>query len=50
MRNKEIPPMVIRDMVLVRIKLLRDYDETEYPSDVFVPMNELFHRKQVKSF
>ena len=32
MRNKEIPPMV-----------LRDYDDIEYPSDVFVPMIELFH-------
>ena len=52
MRNKEIPPMVIRDMVLkLESNFLRDYDETEYPSDVFVPMDELFHTEnQVEKF
>ena len=52
MRNKEIPSMVIRDMVLkLESNFLRDYDETEYPSDVFVPMNELFHTEnQVEKF
>ena len=52
MRNKEIPSMVIRDMVLkLESNFLRDYDETEYPSDVFVAMNELFHTEnQVEKF
>ena len=52
MRNKEIPPMVIRDMVLkLESNFLRDYDETEYPSDVFVPMDELFHTEnQIEKF
>ena len=44
MRSKEIPPMVLRDVVLkLESNFIRDYDEVEYPSDVFVPMNELFH-------
>ena len=52
MRNKEIPSMVIRDMVLkLESNFLRDYDENEYPSDVFVPMDELFHTEnQVEKF
>ena len=52
MRNKEIPPMVIRDMVLkLESNFLRDYDEIEYPSDVFVPIDELFHTEnQVEKF
>ena len=52
MRNKEIPPMVLRDVVLkLESNFLRDYDAIEYPSDVFVPMNELFHTEnQVEKF
>ena len=52
MRNKEIPSMVIRDMVLkLESNFLRDYDEIEYPSDVFVPIDELFHTEnQVEKF
>ena len=52
MRNKEIPPMVIRDVVLkLESNFLRDYDEIEYPSDVFVPIDELFHTEnQVEKF
>ena len=52
MRNKEIPPMVIRDMVLkLESNFLRDYDEIEYPSDVFVLIEELFHTEnQVEKF
>ena len=44
MRTKEIPPMVIRDVVIkLESNFLRDYNEQAYPSDVFVPMDELFH-------
>ena len=44
MRHKEIPPMVIRDIVLkLESNFLRDYNPVEYPSDVFVPIDELFH-------
>jgi len=44
MRNKEIPPMVVRDLILkLESNFLRDYDESEYSSDVFVPIDELFH-------
>ena len=52
MRNKEIPPMVMRDIVLkLESNFLRDYNELEYPSDVFVPMDELFHTEnQVEKF
>ena len=52
MRNKEIPPMVMRDIVLkLESNFLRDYNELEYPSDVFVPMDELFHTEnQVGKF
>ena len=52
MRNKEIPPMVLRDVVLkLEANFLRDYDDIEYPSDVFVPMDELFHTaNQIERF
>tara|TARA_B110000240_G_scaffold153710_1_gene170474 strand:+ start:131 stop:562 length:432 start_codon:yes stop_codon:yes gene_type:complete len=52
MRSKEIPPMVIRDVVIkLESNFLRDYDENGYPSDVFVPMEELFHtQSQVDKF
>jgi hypothetical protein len=52
MRHKEIPPMVIRDMVLkLESNFLRDYNPVEYPSDVFVPIDELFHTEnQVEKF
>tara|TARA_B100000214_G_scaffold373453_1_gene353825 strand:- start:1051 stop:1482 length:432 start_codon:yes stop_codon:yes gene_type:complete len=52
MRNKEIPPMVLRDVILkLESNFLRDYDEVEYPSDIFVPMDQLFHTEnQVEKF
>ena len=52
MRSKEIPPMVLRDVVLkLESNFLRDYDETEYPSDIFVPMDQLFHTEnQIEKF
>ena len=52
MRSKEIPPMVIRDMILkMESNFLRDYNQNEYPSDIFVPMDELFHtQSQVDKF
>lgn len=52
MRNKEIPPMVMKDIVLkLESNFLRDYNEHGYPSDVFVPMDELFHTEnQVVKF
>tara|TARA_Y100001970_G_scaffold242868_1_gene307646 strand:- start:2280 stop:2711 length:432 start_codon:yes stop_codon:yes gene_type:complete len=52
MRSKEIPAMVLRDVVLkLESNFIRDYDEIEYPSDVFVPMDELFHTEnQLEKF
>jgi len=52
MRNKDIPPMVLRDFVLkLESNFLRDYDEEEYPSDVFVPIEDLFHTEnQLEKF
>ena len=52
MRSKEIPPMVIRDVVIkLESNFLRDYDEDGYPSDVFAAMEELFHTQaQVDNF
>ena len=52
MRSKEIPPMVIRDVVIkLESNFLRDYDEDGYPSDVFVSMEDLFHtQSQVDKF
>ena len=52
MRSKEIPPMVIRDVVIkLESNFLRDYDEVDYPSDVFVSMEDLFHtQSQVDKF
>ena len=52
MRGKEIPPMVIRDVVIkLESNFLRDYDEEGYPSDVFVSMEDLFHTQtQVDKF
>ena len=52
MRNKEIPPMVLRDIVLkLESNFLRDYNVNEYPSDVFVPMDELFYTEsQLEKF
>ena len=44
MRSKDIPPMVLRDVVLkLESNFIREYDEIEYPSDVFVPIVDLFH-------
>jgi len=44
--------MVIRDVVIkLESNFLRDYNEQSYPSDVFVPMDELFHTQgQVDKF
>ena len=44
--------MVIRDVVIkLESNFLRDYNEQGYPSDVFVPMDELFHtQSQVDKF
>ena len=52
MRSKEIPHMVIRDVVIkLESNFLRDYDEESYPSDVFVSMEDLFHtQSQVDKF
>tara|TARA_Y100000590_G_scaffold340215_1_gene387976 strand:+ start:155 stop:586 length:432 start_codon:yes stop_codon:yes gene_type:complete len=52
MRNKDIPPMVLKDLVIkLESNFLRDYDEIEYPSDIFVPMDQLFHTEnQVEKF
>ena len=52
LRNKELPPMVLRDLLIkLESNFLRDYDEEEYPSDVFVPMDQLFHTEnQVEKF
>ena len=52
MRSKEIPPMVIRDVVIkLESNFLRDYDEEGYSSDVFVSMEDLFHtQSQVDKF
>ena len=52
MRSKDIPPMVVRDVVLkLESNFIREYDEVEYPSDVFVPIDELFHTEnQLESF
>ena len=52
LRDKELPKQVLRDMVVkLEANFLRDYDAIEYPSDVFVPMNELFHTEnQVEKF
>ena len=52
MRSKDIPSMVLRDVVLkLESNFIRDYDEIEYPSDVFVPIDELFHTEnQLEKF
>ena len=52
MRNKEIPFMVLQDMVIkLEANFLRDYNAIEYPSDVFVPIDELFYTEnQVVKF
>ena len=52
MRSKDIPPMVLRDVVLkLESNFIRDYDEIEYPSDVFVAIDELFHTEnQLEKF
>ena len=52
MRSKEIPPMVLRDVVLkLESNFILYYDEIEYPSYVFVPMDELFHTEnQLEKF
>ena len=52
MRNKDIPPMVLKDLVIkLESNFLRDYDEIEYPSDIFVSMDQLFHTEnQVEKF
>ena len=52
LRNKEIPKMVLRDMVVkLESNLLREYDPEMYPIDSFEPIEDLFNTKsQVTKF
>ena len=52
LRNKEIPKMVLRDMVVkLESNLLREYDPEMYPIDSFAPIEDLFNTKtQVTKF
>ena len=52
LRNKEIPKMVLRDMVVkLESNLLREYDTEMYPVDSFEPVEDLFNTKsQVTKF
>ena len=52
LRNKEIPKMVLRDMVVkLESNLLREYDTEMYPIDSFEPVEDLFNTKsQVTKF
>ena len=52
LRNKEIPKMVLRDMVVkLESNLLREYDPEMYPVDSFEPIEDLFNTKsQVTKF
>ena len=46
LRNKEIPKMVLRDMVVkLESNLLREYDTEMYPVDSFEPVEDLFNTK-----
>ena len=46
LRNKEIPKMVLRDMVVkLESNLLREYDPEMYPIDSFEPIEDLFNTK-----
>ena len=46
LRNKEIPKMVLRDMVVkLESNLLREYDTEMYPIDSFEPVEDLFNTK-----
>ena len=42
----------LKDLVIkLESNFLRDYDEIEYPSDIFVSMDQLFHTEnQVEKF
>jgi|TARA_B100001964_G_scaffold62015_1_gene70642 hypothetical protein len=46
LRNKNIPKMVLRDMVVkLESNLLREYDTEMYPIDSFEPVEDLFNTK-----
>ncbi len=46
LRNKNIPKMVLRDMVVkLESNLLREYDTEMYPIDSFEPIEDLFNTK-----
>ena len=43
MRSKDIPPMVVRDVVLkLESNFIRDYDEVEYPSEYLSQLMNFF--------
>ena len=52
LRNKDIPKMVLRDMVVkLESNFLIEYDPEMYPVDSFEPIENLFHTKsQVTKF
>ncbi len=52
LRNKDIPKMVLRDMVVkLESNFLIEYDTEMYPVDTFEPIEDLFHTKsQVTKF
>jgi|TARA_Y100000031_G_C8060033_1_gene310191 hypothetical protein len=52
LRNKDIPKMVLRDMVVkLESNFMREYDTEMYPNDTFEPIEELFHTKsQITKF
>jgi len=46
LRNKDIPKMVLRDMIVkLESNFLREYDVEMYPTDSFEPIEDLFHTK-----
>ena len=46
LRSKNIPKMVLRDMVVkLESNLLREYDTEMYPIDSFEPVEDLFNTK-----
>ena len=52
LRGKDLPKMVLRDMIVkLESNFLKEYDPEMYPTDTFVPIEELFHTKsQVEKF
>lgn len=44
LRSKDLPKQVLRDLVVkLESIFLKEYDEEMYPSDIFEPMDILFH-------